>query len=103
MAGIRQAALLASEEARAVRLSFAADLLVITAQSAEHGEARVELPVEFKGEALQIGFNPAFFNDALKVLNVPNVRLEFQDSFRPGVISGDDRADFLYVIMPVSL
>ena len=103
VAGIRQAALLASEEARAVRLSFAADLLVITAQSAEHGEARVELPVEFKGEALQIGFNPAFFNDALKVLNVPNVRLEFQDSFRPGVISGDDLADFLYVIMPVSL
>ena len=39
--------------------------------------------MEFKGEALQIGFNPAFFNDALKVLNVPNVLLEFQDSFRP--------------------
>ncbi len=103
MAAIRRAALLTSDEARAVRLSFSPEGLVITAQSPEQGEARVELPAEFKGEALQISFNPTFFNEALKALSTNNVRLEFQDSFRPGVITGDDRTDFLYVIMPVSL
>jgi DNA polymerase III sliding clamp (beta) subunit (PCNA family) len=29
--------------------------------------------------------------------------LDLQDSFRPGVISGEDKDEFLYVVMPVSL
>lgn len=100
---IKRAALLTSEEARAVKLAFSADSLVITAQSPEQGEARVEVPVEFEGEPLEIGFNPAFVNDALKALTSSSVCLELQDSFRPGVISGDNKDEFLYVVMPVSL
>ena len=100
---IKRAALLTSDEARAVKLAFGGNSLVITAQSPEQGEARVELPVEFEGEPLEIGFNPAFVNDALKALTSSTVCLELQDSFRPGVISGEDKDEFLYVVMPVSL
>lgn len=100
---IRRAALLTSEEARAVKLSFDSTQLVITAQSPEQGEARVELGVEYEGEPVTIGFNPAFLNDALKALNYEIVRLELQDSFRPGILCGEDKQEFLYVVMPVSL
>lgn len=100
---IRRAALLTSDEARAVKLAFEDGQLVITAQSPEQGEARIELPVEYEGEAMAIGFNPAFVNDALKALTYKTVRVELQDSFRPGIVCGDDKNDFLYVVMPVSL
>lgn len=100
---IRQAALLTSDEARAVKLTFAGNQLVISAQSPEQGEARVELPTEFKGEAVEIGFNPTFVNDALKALSCERIRVEMHDSFRPGVIYGEDKSEFLYVVMPVSL
>ncbi len=100
---VRRAAILTSDEARAVRLAFEPAGLVVTAQSPEQGEARVELPLEFEGDRLEIGFNPAFINDALKALTCQQVCLELQDGFRPGVISGGDKNEFLYVVMPVSL
>ncbi len=102
-AAIRQAALLTSDEARAVKLSFSGSQLVITAQSPEQGEARVELPVEFEGDPVEIGFNPLFVNDALKALGSDKVHVELQESFRPGIIYGEDKQEFLYVVMPVSL
>jgi DNA polymerase III subunit beta len=100
---IKRAALLTSDEARAVKLAFTPGQLTITANSPEQGEARVEVPVEFEGSAIEIGFNPIFVNDALKALTLDNVHVELQDVFRPGVICGDDKSEFLYVVMPVSL
>jgi DNA polymerase-3 subunit beta len=100
---IRRAALLTSDESRAVKLALEDNQLVITAQSPEQGEARVEMPVEFEGERIEIGFNPVFVNDALKALVCDRVRLELHDSFRPGILCGEDKNDFLYVVMPVSL
>ncbi len=100
---IKRAALLTSDESRAVKLAFEGDQLVITANSPEQGEARVELPVQFEGERIEIGFNPLFINDALKALTTEHVRLELHDSFRPGILCGEDKNEFLYVVMPVSL
>ena len=102
-AAIRRAALLTMEDSRAVRLSFDQSELVITSQSPEQGEARIELPIEYEGEALEIGFNPTFVGDALKVMPFDDVRLEMSESGRPGVLYGADKEDFLYVVMPISL
>jgi DNA polymerase-3 subunit beta len=103
LSAVRRAALLTTDEARAVRLTFTPGNLVITAQAPEQGEARIEMPVEYDHEQLEIGFNPAFLGDALKALTVETVRIELQESFRPGVLRGEDRNDFIYVVMPVSL
>jgi DNA polymerase-3 subunit beta len=100
---ILRAALLTSDEARAVRMSFSRERLVITAQSPEQGEARVEMPMEYEGEPVEIGFNAAFVNDALKVIPFDTVCVELKESFRPGVVRGEDRNEFLYVVMPISL
>ncbi len=100
---IRRAALLTSDEARAVRFSFGTDQLVISAQSAEQGEARVEIPLEFDGDPMEIGFNASFVADALKAVPFDTISIELKEGARPGVLRGDDKNEFLYVIMPVSL
>ncbi len=100
---IRQAEILTTEESRAVRMSFEAEQLVITANSPEQGDARVSLPIEYDGKPLEIGFNPVFLLDALRVLQQEQVFIELEDTFRPGVLCGEDKNDFLYVVMPVSL
>jgi DNA polymerase-3 subunit beta len=100
---IKRAALLTSDEARAVKLAFSGEHLVITANSPEQGEARVEVPLEYEGTPVEIGFNAAFVNDALKVLPYELISIELKESFRPGVVRGDDKNEFLYVVMPVSL
>ena len=99
---VRRAALLTTDEARAVKLAFTKDLLVITSNSPEQGDARDEMAIEFEGEPLEIGFNPSFLGDALKALTHEEVRMELTEGFRPGVLLGGDRDEFLYVVMPVA-
>jgi DNA polymerase-3 subunit beta len=100
---VRRAALLTTEESRAVKLAFDSASLVITSQTPERGDARVEIPISYEGEPLVIGFNPAFLNDALRVVPFEEVFLDLHESFRPGLLRGEDKNEFLYVVMPVSL
>ena len=98
---IRQAALLTNEESRGVRLSFQADQVVLTSRTPEAGEAEVSCPVRFEGEPLDIGFNPVFLTDAMRVIDTDEICLELNASNKPAVIKAG--SDFLYVLMPVDL
>jgi DNA polymerase-3 subunit beta len=66
------------------------------------GEATVDVTLAgYDGDDLEIGFNPQFITDALKVVTEPEVIMELKASNKPGLIKAG--GDFLYVVMPVSL
>jgi DNA polymerase-3 subunit beta len=98
---IRRAALLTTEESRGVRLAFNKKGLVLTSRSPESGEATINFPCKFEGADVEIGFNPIFLVDALRVVNTDEVTLEMLAPNRPGLLKAG--SDFLYVIMPVNL
>ncbi len=99
---IRRAALLTNEESKGVRLSFADDKLTLTSRAPEMGEATVELKLEdYKGDPVDIGFNPSFIIDALNVINTDKVIVELKAPNKPGVLKTG--SDFTYVLMPVIL
>jgi DNA polymerase-3 subunit beta len=98
---IRQAALLTNEESKGVRLSFADGTLTMTSRAPETGEAEVKTPIDYEGDAMEIGFNPAYLGDALKVVTAEKVLLELSGPSKPGLIRAGN--DFLYVLMPVDL
>ena len=98
---IQRAALLTTEESRGVRLAFNKKGLVLTSRSPESGEATINFPCKFEGADIEIGFNPVFLVDALRVVNMDEVSLEMTAPNRPGLLKAG--ANFLYVIMPVNL
>lgn len=99
---LEQAAILTNEESKGVRLAFdPKGGLTMTASSPEAGDAEVKCKVEFEGEAIEIGFNPAYLMEALKVVSEPVVTLEMQDPSKPGLLKSGD--SFVYVVMPVNL
>ncbi|MHC4093021.1 MAG: DNA polymerase III subunit beta, partial [Planctomycetota bacterium] len=55
----------------------------------------------YKGEELEIGFNPSFLTDVFRVVHSDEVTFELKEPNRPGVLKAGD--EFLYVIMPVNL
>ena len=100
--GVRRAALLTNEESKGVRLAFSEDGLTLTSRAPEMGEAEVHVDVpKYDGEPIEIGFNPQFILDALKVVEANEVTLDFKAPNKPGVLKTGP--DFLYVIMPVNL
>ncbi|HWE03001.1 MAG TPA: DNA polymerase III subunit beta [Tepidisphaeraceae bacterium] len=101
LGAIRRAALLTTEESKGVRLQFTKKGLVLTSRSPESGEATVNFPCKYEGADVEIGFNPTFLTDALRVVDSDEVSLELSAPNRPGLLRGG--ANFLYVIMPVNL
>jgi len=101
LSAVRRASLLANDQSKGVRLRFADGKLVLTSRAPEQGEATVSMPVEYAGVPLEIGFNPAFLTEALRVAGAAVVTAELKDGSRPGIFRTG--GDFVYLVMPVSL
>ncbi|MCC6238968.1 MAG: DNA polymerase III subunit beta [Phycisphaerales bacterium] len=101
LSAIKRAALLSTEESKGVRMQFSKNGLILTSRSPEAGEATINFPCKFEGDDVEIGFNPAFLVDTLKVVNSDEISLELSAANRPGLVKSG--SDFLYVIMPVNL
>jgi DNA polymerase-3 subunit beta len=98
---IRRAALLTTEESKGVRLAFTKKGLKLTSRSPESGEAEVNFACKYEGSDVEIGFNPTFVTEALRVVDTDEISLELTAPNRPGLLRAGP--NFLYVIMPVNL
>ncbi|MBU0718022.1 MAG: DNA polymerase III subunit beta [Planctomycetes bacterium] len=101
LSALRRAALLTNEESKGVRLSLEPGMLTLSGRAPEQGEATVSMPVKYAGEPLEIGFNPVFLIDVLRVAHAEEVRFSLKEPNRPGVVRVGE--DFVYVVMPVNL
>jgi len=100
--GVRRAGLLTNEESKGVRFAFTSEGLTLSSRAPEQGEAEIQVEVpKYDGEPIDIGFNPQYLVDALKVVHSPEITIELKAPNKPGVIRTGP--EFLYVIMPVNL
>jgi DNA polymerase-3 subunit beta len=98
---LRRAEIMTSEKANSVRLTFGRNVLTITANSPEVGEARETIAINYKGKELAIAFNPRYLIDPLTALAEDEVFIELIDELSPGVLKIN--GPFLYVVMPMRL
>lgn len=99
---LRRASLLTTRDALSVEFDIGDEALTIRSRAPEVGEARIQVPVAYEGETQQLGFNPVFLTDALKVMNPEGqVRFEFTDAKAPGKLTDSDA--YVYVVMPIAL
>jgi DNA polymerase III subunit beta len=102
---IRRVSLLSSERSRAVKLSLNPDRLDLAASSPDLGEARESLAAEYRGDAVEIGFNAQYLLDFLGVAGTDAVRMELKDHESQGIFrpQGTAETDYRYVVMPMRL
>ena len=101
---VKRVALLAPEREKSsssVKLTFTDGNLDITANSPEIGEAKESLLVNYKGEKLEVAFNPQYITDPLACLKDESIDLQLIDEVSPGVITEGEH--FKYVLMPMRL
>ncbi|UCE62079.1 MAG: DNA polymerase III subunit beta [Phycisphaerales bacterium] len=101
LSALKRAALLTNEESKGVRLSLAEGELTLSSRAPEQGESTVSIPVHYDSEPMEIGFNPIFLLDVLRVADTEEVTLALKAANRPGVLRLGD--DFTHVVMPVNL
>jgi DNA polymerase-3 subunit beta len=104
---IRRVALYASAATHQIRLTISPTALVIAAQDVDFGgEAKENVPCEYSGEELDIGFNSVYLIDILSHLEGNEVQFKFSSATRAAIVApvGDsDEEDVLMLVMPVRL
>lgn len=98
---VHRAALVCSEKSNSVKIKVTSNLLEITAQSPDFGEAHESMAIAYSGPDLQVAFNPQFIMDPLRALTKDEVFFELKDEVSPGVFKTLE--SFICVIMPVRL
>jgi DNA polymerase-3 subunit beta len=108
---LRRVSLLSTDKAHAVKLELAAGQLRVLSNNPDLGDAKEELPVEYTGEKLSIGFNARYLIDILQALAtlepvaVQDVVVELADDLSPGVVrpAGESATQFTAVVMPMRI
>lgn len=98
---VHRAALVCNEKSNSVKVKLSSNLLEITAQSPDFGDAHESMAIAYSGPELQVAFNPQFIMDPLRALSKDEVFFEVKDEVSPGVFKTLE--SFICVIMPVRL
>jgi DNA polymerase III subunit beta len=99
---VKRISLMAQKNAP-LRMKFEEGALEVSAETPDIGEASESLPGPFKGETLEIGFNPEFLTDGLDSAESEELILKLISPHRPGLIQSGDDGGFIYLVMPVRL
>jgi DNA polymerase-3 subunit beta len=103
LSALQRAAILSNEKFRGVRLVLADGQLRIICTNSEQEEAEEELPVDYAGESLDIGFNITYLLDVLSNIGTDNVYIAFGDANSSALVTLPERDDYKYVVMPMRI
>ena len=93
---------MADQETRGLDLEFGNGTLLLSANTADLGQSRVELPIEYEGEVIKMKLDYRFIGDFLKVLDPETkFKMDVASATQPALMSTDD--GYAYVVMPMAL
>jgi len=102
---VQRVALLTGDRARAVRLQFGTDQMVVSAANPDLGEATEEVACDYDGPEFRVGINPDYLTQFLAAVETERVRLELKDENTQCVGYPHEGPDtrYLCVIMPMRI
>lgn len=100
---MRRMLILSNERYRAVKVSLEDDRMDLVSTNPELGNAQESLPIDYRGQRIEMGFNPRYFVDALQAMESHDITLGFKDESKPCVMKGEADKGFLALMMPMRL
>ena len=103
---LKRMSVIASDQTHRIKMSFNTGMLKFSVTTPDLGEAQDELPVQYTGDQLDIGFNATYLLEILRFMPTEQVRLTFKAPERAATIEPegwDDPAKYLCLVMPLRL
>ncbi len=77
--------------------------VVLKSNNPDLGSGEEEIPCEYEGDKLTIGFNGIYLFDACSSFDSEKIKLELSDANSPGVITDPENQNVKAVIMPMRI
>lgn len=103
---LKRMSVIASDQTHRIRLSFNAGMLKFSVQTPDLGEAQDELPINFTGDQLDIGFNASYLLEILRYIPSDEVRMTFKTPERAATLEPEgwkNPASYMCLVMPLRL
>ena len=100
---LRAVSVAANERTGGVKLSLGNGVIRVTTESPETGEGFDEVPVDYTGQSMTIGFNAKYFLDVLGSLDEEEIDLGLGGELDPAVVRPASERQFLAVVMPMRI
>jgi DNA polymerase-3 subunit beta len=100
---LRAVSIAASERTGGVKLALVKGTMRITSESPESGDGFDEIPIDYDGPAITIGFNAKYFLDVLGALDEEEIILNLSGELDPAVVRPASERQFLAVVMPMRI
>jgi len=90
-----------------LRLNFSNNTLQLEAGTGDEAQASEKMDINYKGEDINIAFNPTFLTDGLTALGTNFVHISFTGANKPAVLTGQNEAsgefiaNYKYLLMPM--
>ena len=103
LASLQRTAIMTTDKFKGVRLNLEPGLLRVASSNAEQEEAVDELDIDYKGDAIEIGFNVSYLIDALASMEQDMVQIALADGNSSALVTLPDSQNFKYVVMPMRI
>ena len=100
LASLRRAELLSAPDYQGVKLELKKQELILSKSTPQLGEVKENIPAQYTGNHLELGFNPTYLLDVLKNLEDEVVSFEIYDVDKPAVLRVEN---YIYLVLPMKL
>jgi len=100
---LKQALISAEEPSKQIRLNFTTGNVNISSSNPGTMMFDHNMVIDYSGEPITIAFKGDYLSDVVKVIDDPEVILEFSSSSAPVLFKDPSDSDFVSVIMPMKL
>lgn len=100
---LRRVSILSREKTNAVKLDIESDKMLLSSSNPDMGEAKEELGIYYRGEAVAVGFNARYLLDALGAMDAEKVVMDLYDPLSPAYLTEEGDKDYRCVVMPMRI
>jgi DNA polymerase-3 subunit beta len=98
---LRRMNVVSSEGCDGVIIKLVNDMMVLSSNNPDVGEAKEEVEVLYKGEEIEVGYNINFLIDAMEVIDEEKITFDVGVGVRPGIIKALDNDNYICAVMPM--
>jgi DNA polymerase-3 subunit beta len=106
MSAMRRVALLADSKTHKIKMHIGKGKIKLTASTPDLGEAEEEVPAEYTGEDMVIGYNASYVLDVLKSAEGDQIRFELGSPVGASILKPADEPEgesYVCLVMPLRL
>ncbi len=100
---MQRASILSNEKYRGIRLVLSENNMQLITTNSEQEEAQEDIEIDYKKEAIDIGFNVTYLIDVLNNIQFDKLSFAFKDSNSSCLVTIPNNEDYKYVVMPMRI